>query len=288
MKTTKSQPFHPILSGALRGFGALLIVGIGTIGFNLLGPETPTEAMHNASEVIEEFEKAELERIEQIEGLGTQIETINEEKSALQENLAQLQTQLIEIQTNTTIEEAILALKAEIAILQSGQQTLEEGFSAMIPLGSMIATNGSVAKSDMNALGWALADGTSIASQVPDAVLQGNTLNLAGRSLIGAGMYAKDNSISFTLGHVDEYKIGNRMFPAEVLHTLSIEEIPEHSHGVKMQVQNGGSDQRVGLPIDKSNTKDVQGGIQTETAGAGQPHNNMSPFHVVNYYIKVK
>ena len=282
MKKTETNQtlLTPILHWALRGVGVLTIIGIGTLGFNHFTPETPSWDTHNASEINEE--------LEQISELETQINTIKEEKSLLQETISQLQIQIREIQTDTTVEKAILTLQEEILTIQSGQQTLEEGISTIIPLGSIIAMNGSVSQANMNILGRALCDGSSIASQVQDAILQGNTLNLAGRTLVGAGNYARDNSISFTLGHVDEYRIGNKMHQAGVTHTLTSEEIPTHSHGVRMQVQNGGSEQRIGLPIDRSNDKNVQGAIQTESAGGDQPHNNMSPFHVVHYYIKVK
>jgi hypothetical protein len=170
--------------------------------------------------------------------------------------------------------------------LQSGQTTLENSLLHLIPVGSLIATNGSVSKEEMNALGRALSDGSDIASQVKDATLKGATLNLAGRTLVGEGSYAKDETITFTLGYVDEYKIGDTTQKGEIQHLLTFAEMPYHTHGISLKVAKGGTAESINIPNEKYAS--TNGSLSTQPAGGDQPHNNMPPFHIVQYYLKVK
>jgi microcystin-dependent protein len=170
--------------------------------------------------------------------------------------------------------------------LQSGQTEIESSLSTLFPLGSFIAINGTVTKDQMNALGRALCDGSSIGSQVKDAVLQGTTLNLAGRTLVGEGKYAKDETITFQLGHVDEYTIGDATYKGEPMHLLTFAEMPYHTHGISTKIAQGGNGTEFPFPNEKYSSTAAE--IATQPAGGDQPHNNMSPFHVVQWYIKVK
>jgi microcystin-dependent protein len=139
----------------------------------------------------------------------------------------------------------------------------------------------------MNAQGRALCDGTDISTQVTDATLKGTTLNLAGRTLVGEGTYAKNDSITFTLGHVDEYKIGDTAQVGEPTHLLTFAEMPYHTHGISMKLAQGGNSNTITVPNSKySSTSTVD--LSTQPAGGDQPHNNMPPFHVVQWYLKVK
>ncbi|MDR0649983.1 MAG: hypothetical protein LBG59_00820 [Candidatus Peribacteria bacterium] len=78
--------------------------------------------------------------------------------------------------TITTLSGTISTLSSTLSILSDENQTLSgelanlknQEFSGFeqVPLGTIIATNGSTSKTAMNADGWALCDGSSIASQV--------------------------------------------------------------------------------------------------------------------------
>lgn len=266
MKT--NQSINPILHGALWGVGVLAVVGVGIVWFNSLVPSNaPTHGVSETTEIEE---------------------TIDQEKIAMQENIATLQQHVEDLQSDTTQAEAILQLKKEISTLEEQVKLSEENIMNVIPLGSMIATNGNTSKAEMNERGWALCDGSSILSQVSDAILKGNTLNLAGRTLIGEGNYAKDSTISFQLGHVDEYKIGDTVYAGEVQHRLVFAEMPYHTHNINLKASQGGNESIITTPADRYSISSQNINIETLPAGGDQPHNNMSPFHVVQYYIKVK
>ena len=70
----------------------------------------------------------------------------------------------------------------------------------------------------------------------------------------------------------------------EEQHTLTVDEIPEHSHetyAVKNANINGGT----GTNILFAGENWAQNNISTNTSGGEQPHNNMQPYTVVNYII---
>jgi microcystin-dependent protein len=212
----------------------------------------------------------------------------NETILELQQELAELQTQFATFQSDTTLLDQISQLQSDLLQLQSGQTQLEDSLLTFIPLGSLIATNGTLSQEEMNTLGRALCDGSEISSQVPDALLKGTTLNLAGRMLIGAGNYAKDDTITFTLGHVDEYVRGTIPQKGEISHLLTLAEMPYHTHGISLKTTQGGANETIAIPNDQFSTLNSALNFSTQPAGGDQPHNNMPPFHVVHYYLKVK
>jgi microcystin-dependent protein len=151
-----------------------------------------------------------------------------------------------------------------------------------VPLGTIIAMQvNATTKATMNAKGWALCDGTTISTQVANADIIGSTPDLKGRTLIGAGIYG---SATFALGADNRYTYDGNIYNGEVRHTLNINEIPSHSHTVNSFTDWENGD-------DSSNSaQEVKGaGLKnTSSVGGGLSHNNMPPFYVVDYYIKVK
>ncbi|MDR0649982.1 MAG: hypothetical protein LBG59_00815 [Candidatus Peribacteria bacterium] len=67
-------------------------------------------------------------------------------------------------------------------------------------------------------------------------------------------------------------------------HSLSISEMPSHSHTVNSFTDRENGDDS------SSSAQEVKGaGLKnTSSIGGGQAHNNMPPFYVINYYMKVK
>lgn len=100
--------------------------------------------------------------------------------------------------------------------------------------------------------GWAICDGTL------------GTPDLRGR---------------FVLGASDEYVMGNPP-GGEKEHTLTVEEMPSHFHKT-YAVTTGGSNSWVGT--------NLSFGVRTKTdsAGGDQPHNNMPPYYILAYIMKL-
>ncbi|GHV25608.1 hypothetical protein FACS1894176_04510 [Bacteroidia bacterium] len=110
---------------------------------------------------------------------------------------------------------------------------------------------------------------------------------MAGRTLVGAGEYAKDETISFPLGYVDLYTVSGSFQAGEVLHKLTAAEMPNHTHTIALKAALGGGASN-GLEPMNGYTADKNFQVSTKPAGGDEAHNNMSPFHVVQWYIKVK
>ena len=177
------------------------------------------------------------------------------------------------------------------ASLSISVSTLDERFARLeaasttnagVPTGSMMPFAGRNAPR-----GWLLCDG-SAQSRIQFNGLFGvietlygtgdgiNTFNLPdlrGRTTIGTGQGTGLSS------RVMATQIGQE------LHTLTINEMPNHSHG---QYFTGGNHDRgrwTGCGV-HGRLDVLTDGQQTTTTGGGQPHNNMQPSLVVNYIIK--
>lgn len=71
----------------------------------------------------------------------------------------------------------------------------------------------------------------------------------------------------------------------ESKHTLTISEIPSHTHGLAMQAGN-----QTGI-IDRISVKDYVNCnwySHVQYTGGSQPHNNLQPYIVLNYIIRAK
>lgn len=65
----------------------------------------------------------------------------------------------------------------------------------------------------------------------------------------------------------------------EKRHTLTINEMPSHRHGIRLEYSASGTD-RTSVAAENGTLADDR---QTEYVGNGQAHNNMQPYEVVGY-----
>lgn len=138
----------------------------------------------------------------------------------------------------------------------------------ILPIGSIVAY-----KNDVIPKGWVLCDG------------QNNTPDLRGRSI-----YGNDNK-TITQGGTET-------------HTLTINELPEHSHTLVNSIpldhvpnnkggDTGGPDVhcvKYGSIITKTTEKTFTGNKNFNNVSnyTTQPHNNMPPFYVLHYIMRIE
>jgi microcystin-dependent protein len=131
-----------------------------------------------------------------------------------------------------------------------------------IPVGGIIMWAGTVDPPE----GWAICDG-----RIVDQI---STPDLRGRFIVGANTTLQTATISSGLS---TYNIGD--YGGEELHTLTIEEMPAHTHKYQYLINSGGNG--TGNDWQTAQTTD------TGSAGGSQPHNNLPPFYALVYIMKV-
>ena len=158
-----------------------------------------------------------------------------------------------------------------------------------IPIGGIIMWNGPTVPT-----GWALCDGTN------------ETPNLSGRFILGSG------NVTDSSGNIGNYSLGQTQGQIDV--RLSVDEIPAHSHTINdpghrhetklyyalKQFEVASQDNVIsslsntdntttqqtffGLPLQSSVN---QTGITINNTGGGTSHNNMPPYYVLAYIMRL-
>lgn len=67
-------------------------------------------------------------------------------------------------------------------------------------------------------------------------------------------------------------------------HTLTVPELPSHSHGINLSVRNYSAGNNYGAGVVRATDKRVE----IEANGSNQPHNNMPPYIVLKYCERIK
>jgi microcystin-dependent protein len=144
------------------------------------------------------------------------------------------------------------------------------------PTGSMVAWG-----TDSAPTGWLLCDGTAVSRTTYAALF----------SIISTTYGVGDNSTTFNLPNIKgKVIVGKDSAQTEFdalaktggakTHTLSETEIPAHTHTVNVYETEGGGS----TPV---NGTGFVGTMNTGSTGGGQAHNNLQPYIVLNYIIKI-
>lgn len=180
-------------------------------------------------------------------------------------------------------EETVYTADQQIELLMNA---LVKG-NAMLP-GMVIGWSGPIAPA-----GWLLCDGT-IYEKIDYPFLWGvlsawdatyeedddnfKTPDLRGRVVVGFNGF--DNPVG---GDISERNFGDA--DGEEAHVLLLEELAPHSHQIGVNTSGTGSSFPHGFN-EGTHPVDDYGDTGTSPDTDATPHNNMQPFHVLNYIIK--
>lgn len=129
--------------------------------------------------------------------------------------------------------------------------------------------------------GWLLCDGSAVSRTTYSALYDA----------IGTTYGSGDGSTTFNLpnmsgrvpvGVSSSYKLGAT--GGEATHTLTVHEMPSHSHSGVWTYCAG---TQYGWLSTSSGSAIQYNSFNTGAEGGNQPHNNMPPYLVMNYVIKV-
>ena len=130
---------------------------------------------------------------------------------------------------------------------------------------------------------WLLCDGTNfVTANYPDLyAILGNSNELpdfTGRMPIGAGEGTASDATERTLGDM----------AGTETHTLSIGEMPSHSHDVTVTYREGEENGSGNAYSDLGGGSSHSKTFTTTTRGGDQAHNNMPPHYTINFIIKAR
>lgn len=123
--------------------------------------------------------------------------------------------------------------------------------SAGMPIGAVIAYAGDI---DSIPPGWHICDGTE------------GTPDLRGR---------------FVLGQSDAYVYGSE--GGEATHRLTVNEMPSHSHQLAIQSKTGNTGDLIAITRGAYRLDS----LGMSSTGGSQPHNNMPPYYVLYYIMRI-
>lgn len=138
--------------------------------------------------------------------------------------------------------------------------------SSTVPSGYMVCDGSAISRTTYATLFGVI--GTTFGAG--DGNTTFNIPDLKGRVLVGQNVSDEDFDVIGETG-------------GEKTHTLIINEIPSHSHTIKTYTGNTGTAEIASRSYMENNGNF----LSTNSTGGGQAHNNLQPYEVINYIIKV-
>lgn len=187
---------------------------------------------------------------------GEYVEFVNNSQPALNEDNLNLMQQRIKQDIQGAVSGDTLPVGA---IMPFGSDTIPENW--------LLCNGQAVSRTDyqqlFNTIGITFGQG--------DGFTTFNLPNLKGKVVVGKD----DNDTDFDiLGETG----------GEKEHTLTIDEMPSHTHKLDTRTSAGNV---YGVVTTSSNTTSI-GEVTTKSTGGGEPHNILQPYQVQNYIIKAK
>ncbi len=179
-------------------------------------------------------------------------------------------------QADETVDLASLNTDEQTLSLNGATLSISNGnsvdLSSLAPIGTIQMWPTSTPPS-----GWIICDGSVLGSNeytALQAVLGTDTIpDFRGRFPLGVGNSGENGSASHYLGQKD----------GEETHTLTIDEMPAHSHGLSFLKRN-----KSGNGTDVSDLTGSGSSASTDSVGGSQAHNNMPPYYTINFIIKAE
>ncbi len=137
--------------------------------------------------------------------------------------------------------------------------------SIQFPKGIIVMWNGDETNVPQ---GWALCDGTS-----------NGTPDLRGRFVLGLNPNRKPSSKTSQNKQGDE--------GGEEQHTLTIKEMPSHTHNIRTGTNSGSTPEGRVTQWNQRDDRGYRGDGIIESTGGSEAHNNMPPYYVLAYIMKL-
>lgn len=188
----------------------------------------------------------------------------------------------------TNVETSVTTLTARVAAAEGKAKTtdstiastrsdLEASILKAVPIGTIVMWATSTPPE-----GWLLCNGKEVSRAAYTELFKvlGTSVGAAGSS----SFKIPDLSGRFPLGTSNTHNLHST--GGEETHTLTVDEIPAHDHGIGGNIVQRGSGDAAFREL--AGSYPGSSNPSSQSIGGGQAHNNMPPFYGINFIIRAK